>query len=195
MKMKMLTAICTLVLSLPVFADQNGSSVSSAKAIELSAHRIDRLVSLGKIDAAFLKKLEKIELVVVSNEAPAFYKIKASQTKPSQGNPLQLEIAMDVNGKTLSYQVVAAGVAGADPGFTDKDAASLTENALHYVLENTNQGKVAMFDKGASSFVLSKQTLDGVTVVLGQLTSTLTTEKLNIYLKLDGTFIKAEVVP
>lgn len=187
--------MCSLLVSVTGFAHPSGPGASNAKAIELSAHRIDRLVSLGKIDAKFLKNMEKIELVVVANEAPVFYKVKVSQTKPNAGKPIQVEIAMDEDGKTLSYQVVAGGVAGADPQFSDKDAASLSENALHYVLENTNQGKVALFDKGASSFTLSKLTLNGASVVLGQLTSTLTTEKLNIYLKQDGTFINAEVVP
>ena len=53
------TIISSLLISMTVFAHDGGPGVTNAKAIELSAHRIDRLVTLGKIDASFLKKLEK----------------------------------------------------------------------------------------------------------------------------------------
>lgn len=184
----------TLLLTIATFAHPNGPGVTNAKAIELSAHRIDRLVALGKIDASFLKNLEKMEVTVVQNQAPVYYKVRVSQTKPAQGAPMQLDISYDEDGKPLAFQVIAGGVAGPDAGWTDKDAGSLAENALHYILENNTDAKVALFDKGATSFTLSKGTLNGETVARGQAISALTTDKLNIYVKLDGTLISAEVV-
>lgn len=194
--MKIFTiTLITALIALAAGAHPNGPGVSNAKAIELSAHRIDRLVALGKIDASFLKKLEKMEVAVVQNQAPVYYKVRVSQTAPAQGLPQQLDISYDDDGKPLSFQVIANGVAGPDMAWPDKDAGSLTENALHYVLENNADPKVALFDKGAVSFTLSKGTLNKVDVARGQMTSSLTTEKLNIYVKLDGTFISAEIVP
>ncbi len=184
----------TVLLTVSAFAHPNGPGVTNAKSIELSAHRIDRLVALGKIDASFLKNLEKMEVTVVQNQAPVYYKVRVSQTQPTQGAPLQLDISYDEDGKPLAFQVIAGGVAGPDAGWPDKDAGSLAENALHYILENNTDAKVALFDKGASSFTLTKGTLNGETVARGQALSTLTTDKLNIYVKLDGTFISAEVV-
>ena len=189
------TLIGSLLISVSVLAHAGGPGVTSAKAIELSAHRIDRLVTLGKIDASFLKKLEMMEVVVVQNQAPVYYKVKVSQTKPAQGLPQQLEISYDEDGKPLSFQLVAGGAAGPDLAWPDKDAGSLTENALHYILENNTDPKVALFDKAATSFTLTKGNLKGEVVARGQVTSSLTTEKLNIYVKLDGTFISAEVLP
>lgn len=184
-----------LLITASALANANGPTITNAKAVELSAHRIDRLVALAKIDGSFLKNLAKIEVVVVPDQAPVYYKVRVSQTQPTQGAPMQVDISFDNDGKPLAFQIVAGGVAGPDMGWTDKDADSLTENSLHYILENNTDAKVALFDKGLSSFVLTKGTLNGETVSRGQATSTLTTEKLNIYLKLDGTFISAEVIP
>jgi hypothetical protein len=193
--MKALTlAISSLLISIVTLAHDGGPGVTNAKAIELSAHRIDRLVALNKIDASFLKKLEKMEVIVVQNQAPVYYKVRVSQTQPAQGAPLQLDISYDEDGKPLSFQLVAGGAAGPDVAWTDKDADTLAENSLHYILENNADAKVALFDKGAASFTLSKGTLNGQDVARAQMTSTLTTDKLNIYSKLDGTFISAEVV-
>jgi len=192
--MKTFIFLTSLILSISSFAHPNGPGVTNAKAIELSAHRIDRLVTLGKIDASFLKNLEKMEVSVVQNQAPVYYKVRVTQTQPAQGTPLQLDISYDDDGKPLSFEVIAGGVAGPDAGWTDKDAGSLAENALHYILENNTDAKVALFDKGLTSFVLTKGALNGETVARGQASSNLTTDKLNIYLKLDGTFISAEVI-
>lgn len=54
-----------------------------AKAAELAAHRIDRLVTLSKIDAGFLNRLEKIEVNKIENADPIFYRALVSQTSPS----------------------------------------------------------------------------------------------------------------
>lgn len=191
---KLLLTISLLLNTSLVFAHPNGPGVTNAKAIELSAHRIDRLVTLGKIDASFLKNLEKMEVTVVQNQAPVYYKVRVTQTQPAQGNPMQLDISYDEDGKPLSFEVIAGGATGPDAGWTDKDAGSLAENALHYILENNTDAKVALFDKGVTSFTLTKGTLNGETVACGQAISSLTTDKLNIYLKLDGTLISAEIV-
>lgn len=190
-----LMTLATLFIAISAIAHPGGPGVSNAKAIELSAHRVDRLVALNKIDASFLKKLDKIEVTVVQNQAPIFYKTRVSQTKPAQGNPMQLEISLDEDGKPLAFQLVPNGVAGPDLAWPEKNAGELTENALHYVLENATDAKVALFDKAATNFTLTQGTLNGQAVARGQVTSSATTEKLNIYLKLDGTFISAEVVP
>lgn len=191
----LLTIVSSLVIVGSVMAHPGGPGASNAKAIELSAHRIDRLVTLSKIDASFLKNLSKIEVAVVQNQAPVFYKTRVSQTQPAQGKPMQVEISLDEDGKPLAFQLVAGGAAGPDLGFTEKNAGELTENALHYVLENAASGKIALFDKSATSITLSKTTKNGAPAALGQVLSSATTEKLNIYLKLDGTLISAEVVP
>lgn len=168
---------------------------SKAKVAELTAHRIDRLVALNKIDASFLNRVEKIEVTAVSQN-PIAFKVRASQTQPENGSqPMQLDLSFDKDGKALAYQVVAGGNAGPDPQWPDKDAATLTENTLHYVLDNANDAKVKKFFDGLTMFTLIKGDLNGTVVARGQVLSSQTTEKLNVYVKLDGTFISAEIVP
>lgn len=171
------------------------TTISNAKAVELTAHRIDRLVALNKIDGSFLKKMEKIEVTVVQNQAPVFYKTKVSQTKPVQGNPMQVEISLDKDGKPLAFQLIPNGVAGPDVAWSGKVAGELIESTLHYVLEHNNEGKVSLFDTSATSVTLTKIIMNGQSVARGQVTSSTTTEKLNVYVQLDGTFISAEVAP
>ena len=190
---RLTTLIGTLLLTTATFGHPAGPGVSNAKVAELSAHRIDRLVALGKIDDSFLKNAQTLEVTVVENQAPVFYKVRVLQPNPAQGNPLQLDISFDDDGKPLAYQVAAGGVAGPDQAWPDKDAVTLTENCMHYVLENNADAKTALFDKGLTSFNLTKGTLNGNTVAHGLMSSSLTNEKLNIYLMLDGTFISAEV--
>ncbi|MBC7467276.1 MAG: hypothetical protein H7256_14895 [Bdellovibrio sp.] len=192
---KMILIAGAFLTSTLVWAHPAGPGVTNAKAVELSAHRIDRLVALGKIDASFLKNLAKIEVSITPDQAPVFYKVKVSQTQPLQGMPMQVDISFDDDGKPLAFQIIAGGVAGPDPGWIDKNADTLAENCLHYILENNADAKIALFDKGLSTFSLSKGILNGETVSRGQAISMLTTERLNIYLKLDGTFISAEVIP
>ncbi len=190
--MKLLTAlISTLLISVSAMAHQ---TASNAKAAELSAHRIDRLVALGKIDASFMKNVTTIQVAVIQNQPPVFFKVRVSQAQPAQGAPLQVDISFDDEGKPLAFQTVAGGVAGPDQNWPDKDPVSLSENCMHYILENNADAQVGLFDKGLASFVLTKGTLNGQAVAQGQVTSSLTSDKLNVYLKLDGTLISAEVV-
>lgn len=193
--MKIITLISSLLLSIAAAAHPGAPGASNAKAAELAAHRIDRLVATGKIDASFMKNVQTIQVAVVEGQAPVFYKVRVSQNRPAQGSPLQVDISFDEDGKPLAFQAVAGGVTGPDAGWSDKDAVSLAENCLHYVLENAADSKVAPFEKGLTSFVLTKGSLNGQAVARGQITSSLTSEKLNVYLKLDGTLISAEVIP
>lgn len=190
----LLVALALTLTSLTVFA-HDGGKISLAKAAELAAHRIDRLVALNKIDAGFLKKLDMVEAMAVVNADPVAYRAVVSQTMPTTGTPLQVEILSDHDGKPLSFKLLTGGTAGADPQWPDKDAGSLIENGMHYVLENNTTPMVAPYFNGFTSLRLAKGTLGAQTVATLVLKSSTQAQKLNIYLKLDGTFISAEVVP
>ncbi len=191
---KLVLGLAISLVSLSGFAHDDGK-VGFAKIAELSAHRVDRLVALKKIEVEFLKNLEKIEVSKVENSAPVAFKAVVSQTQPAKGTPLQLEILFDHDGKPLSFKALAGGVAGSDPKWTGKDAGSLAENALHYVLENEALPMVAPYFKNLTSFTLTKGVLNGQAVAAGIITSSAQPQKLHVYLKLDGTFISAEVLP
>lgn len=169
-------------------------SVSKAKIAELSAHRVDKLVVLGKIDATFRTKLERIDVAAVSEGAVVF-KSLVSQTQPGAGKPMQVQLSFDKDGKPLAYQLIAGGVAGPDPQWPDKDALTLAEDCLHYVIDNSTDAKVKPFNDGYTFMVLTKGTLGGVLVARGEVNTSLATSKLDVYVKPDGTFVEADVVP
>lgn len=170
-------------------------TVSKAKVAELSAHRIDRLVTLGKIDAAFLKRVEKIEVTEVAGPAPVAYKSVSTQTLPTSGQPIQLELQFDKDGKPLSFKVSTGGVAGPDLGWSPKNAGELIENGMHYVLDNNTNATVVPYFKDFTSLDLTMGTLAGKMVAQVQVLSSAQTQKLNIYVNLDGSLNSTAIVP
>ena len=198
MKKTILTLTLGLLVAAQVaFADPTTTTpaITKAKAAELTAHRIDRLVSLNKIDNSFLTKLATMEVSVLTNQAPAFYKVHVTQTQPAQGQAFQMDVLYDETGKPLSFLVLPGGTAGPDDGWTGVDSVTLTENALHYVLDNgVTDSKVAPFYTGLTTVHLEKGQLSGKAVAQVQIASSDTNLKLNVYLNLDGTLISVEFV-
>lgn len=168
-------------------------TMSKAKVAELSAHRIDRLVALGKIDAAFLKRVEKIEVMEVSGPAPVAYMSMSTQTQPASGQAIGLDLQFDHDGKPLSYKVSTGGVAGPDMAWAPKNAGELIENGMHYVLENATTASVAPYFKDFSSLALVKGVLAGRSVALLQVRSSSVPKTLKIYMNLDGTLISTAI--
>lgn len=178
-------------------ADCKWDGIFSAKAAELSCHRIDRLVTLGKIDEEFLTKLERVEVTTPDAGAPAgaVFMTIASQTSPGSGDPFQLKLYQDGQGKTLKHEVLAGGAAGSDPQWPDKDPVSLSENALHYVLENGEiNADIEPFLKAFTNLTLTKETQNGAPVAQGIITSSATAKKLKILLDMAGEFISSEII-
>lgn len=184
-----------LALSSTTAMAHEGGAVTLAKVAELAAHRADRLVVLGKLDAGFVNKIEKIQVSKVENAAPVAFRAILSQIAPSQGTPLQAELLFDHDGKALSFKALSGGTSGADPKWTGKAAGTLIENTLHYVLENSSDSMVTPYFSGLASVTLLKSTLNGETVAVGIMMTSTQVQKLHVYLKLDGSFISAEVLP
>ena len=188
-------AIGILTATQITFAQEAAPGIVKAKAVELTAHRVDRLVSLNKIDSSFLTKAAKMEVSVVQNQAPAYYKVRVTQTQPSSGEAMQMDVVYDGNGKPLSYTVLPGGNAGPDEGWTGVDAITLMENGLHYVLENGEKdANVRPFHTALTTITLSKGQLNGKPVARTQMKSSESALSLNVYVNLDGTFVSAEFI-
>ncbi|MGE0763733.1 MAG: hypothetical protein AB7N80_10690 [Bdellovibrionales bacterium] len=188
------TLLATLLLgSTSAFAHED-ASISTAKIAELSAHRADRLVALGKIDASFVQKMEKIEVTKLTG-GPVSYKSTVSQTQPQSGAPLQLELQFDHDGKPLSFKVLAGGTAGPDIPWSPKSAGELVENAMHYVLDNSTNPTIAPYFTDFTNLVLAKGVLGGTDVALIQIVSGIQEKPLNVYVNLDGSINAVAVDP
>ncbi len=170
-------------------------SVSKAKIGELSAHRIDRLVTLGKIDGSFQKRLSKIEVTEVSGPAPVAFRSVSSQTQPTSGQAMQLELQFDKDGKPLSFKSLTGGVAGPDLGWSPKNAGELVENGMHFVLDKGTDAAIAPYFKDFSSLDLVKGSLAGKDVAVLQVHSSAQTQTLYVYVNLDGSLNSTAIVP
>ena len=169
-------------------------NVSSGKIAELSAHRLERLAQLKKVDEAFMTRLEKVEVSAVAGPAPAAYRSVISQTQPAQGTPIQLELLFDAAGKSLAFKVLPGGVAGPDPKWPTANAQALFEATAH-ALEDATDPKIAPFLNAFTSLTLTKGTLQGSPVARTQVLSSATPAKLNVYLMLDGMVMSTEILP
>lgn len=192
--MKTALLLTTLLMGSTLAFAHNDPTISTAKIAELSAHRADRLVALGKIDAAFVQKIEHIEVTKLTSGAAA-YKSIVTQTQPQTGAPLQLELQFDHDGKPLSFKVLAGGAAGADMGWSPKSAGELVENGMHYVIDNSANATVAPYFNDFTNLVLVKGTLGGKDVALLQVTASSQAKPLNVYVNLDGTINSVVVGP
>ncbi len=187
-----LLSLCLLVGQFS-YAHRDGQS-SAAKVAELAVHRIDRLVALNKIDASFLKNTVKVEIAEVASQTPVAYTALVSQAMPAKGERLSVTMSFDKDAKPLAFQVLPGGVAGPDSNWPELDSVTLIENALHYILDNVKDAKVAVFYEEMGSLELSKAVLNGQNVALAQIWTMDGADQLKIYLKLDGTLISTETL-
>ncbi len=93
MKNTLLAIAITALTTLSIGAQaQTPGPISLAQAAELSAHRVDRLVVIGKIDANFSKRLASIEISRVMNAPPTAFRALVSQTSPTTDPHFKLKL-------------------------------------------------------------------------------------------------------
>lgn len=187
--MKFITVLAVLAISSFAVAHDD-PKISAAKIAELSAHRVDRLVALGKIEEAFAKKMARIEVSSISS-GNATYKSIVWQTG---SQPSQVELQFDHDGKPLSFKVTV-GVAGPLVEWTGKSANELIENAMHYVLDNSTNATLAPYFSKFTFLTLSKGRLGAAEVALVEVSSSAQAQKLQIFVNLDGSINSTNVVP
>lgn len=167
-----------------------------ARIIELSSHRIEKLVNLKKIDASFMSKLHTIEVEKLADAGagePQFVST-VSQFAGADGTKNQIELLLDAQGKALSFKVKSGADAQNAPVWPDKEATTLIENGLHYLLDHGHHlADLKPFYDSALSLTLKKGVLNGVPHAQVEVTSKDTQRVLSLFVKFDGTFVKYEV--
>lgn len=173
--------------------------VPAAKAAELALHRVERLVILRKIEEPFQSKFKNLRLEPIAhqNEDEPSFKATVFQYPGVDGTQKSLEIIMNAEGKALSHAVKAGADASGAPSWPDKDPVTLSENALHYVIENAiNKPELVPFNERLSGFAITEGTnAAGDRIGLVSMSATDSGQILNVRVKLDGTFDSAELVP
>lgn len=173
-------------------------SVSAAKAAELTCHRIERLVTLKKIPDTFLNRTYSIQLQAIPAAKPTdpAFRTVSSQVPAANGQAQQIEVILSGEGKALEFRVIAGPDSAAAPVWPDKDPVTLTENSLHYVLDNAaKDATLVPFHNAFTSIVLSQvRDSAGAVMSLAQIRSSEVRSVLEVYLKADGTFASARIV-
>lgn len=167
---------------------------TTGKVAELATHRVDRLVLTKVIDANFLHRMEHIEVVKLTADSAA-YRAVVTQTAPTQGSALQLEITFDANGKYIAHKVLEGGTVGVDPLWSKANAGKIMENAMHFVLENTAKPDVEPYFLSMTRATLTKGTYKDQPVAVVKFLTSSQAQTLNVYVNLDGKFISYEIVP
>ncbi len=165
-------------------------TIAIAKAAELAVHRIERLVTLKKIDPMFRDALVGLTAEVTTLSGASF-KIVGLTAPAVNGVNGRIELWLDAQGKTLSFNVVSAVVPAQPFPWPSKDASTLLEEGLHFVLEGwVTHSEVKAFETDLSSILLKPVTsAEGDLMAEFEVRSTLDTRLLTITLRADGTFV------
>lgn len=193
----------SLLLSLSFITISSGSlfaeeaaGVTLGKVAELGCHRLERLVTLGKIDESFLTKLNSLQVTKLNPTKPTdpSFKVVATQYTGADGSANQVELMMDVNGKGIAQVLKAGAVAQNAPVWSEKDSVSLIENSLHYISESTNP-EVKPFFTGLTSLKLRQVKNDrGENMARVDMLSKDSAKSLEITMKEDGTVESANTI-
>ena len=166
------------------------ADVTKAKATELGVHRTERLVTLGRIDPSFLTHIYSMSIENALDVADgAKFVVKNRQYQAPATNQNILTMRQDLNGRTLSHTVDLGDIDPTAPVWPDKDAATLVESALHYVIENgPTNAEVAPFDADLTSLTLIQSTgSDSQVRAVVDFHSSTTARVLRATLKADAT--------
>lgn len=182
-------------LAFPIFSAGAADKVSPAKAAELTCHRVERLVTLKKIPEEFLTHVSSVEIQPLPGTKPLepAFRSLTSLVPGSDGRARQLELFLDSAGKALDYRLVDGPAPVRAPVWPDKDPVTLTENALHYVLDNiTRLPELKPFHEAFVSIRLEPaQDASGQPVARAELRSRAVPGVLEVILRMDGTFVSA----
>jgi hypothetical protein len=166
-----------------------------ARAAELACHRIERLVTLRKIEESYLSNFSslKIESLTQDNpEAPRF-RVNAFQFNKVNENAKEIILNLNNDGRAQSYTLVDGQIT-TGPVWSTKDPVTLVENSLHFVIENgTTNLEVAPFLNQLSHLQLTQETVDGQIFARVEMKNSIDTKTLRVWLNLEGEFIRYEI--
>ncbi len=167
--------------------------VTLARAAELGCHRIERLRDLGRISDDYVNKAQAVRIELLAS-GPGKFKFTAFQAPGADGSANRIELILDENGKAIGAHNESKGADSISPVWPDKDAITLIENGLHYILDNgPSKSEVAPFYNHMTEAVLVPIAEAGETRARIQFKNAQTAQILDVTLKLDGTFVSAVV--
>jgi len=196
--MKLTTALMmTVSILLGAFAhahEETTDAVVISKALELGVHRIERLVTLKKIDPMFVNSIYALR-AERSGDATKPYVIHGYVTPDTSNQSSTISMVTDTTGKVVSHTVGKIYQPANPVSWPEKDAVTLIEDALHFVLEGwATYPEVKAFYLGLTSITMTAaQDAQGNPIAAFAVTSDDDARTLHVFLKTDGTFISHEI--
>lgn len=188
-----------LTLTISAFATSASfAAVGNAKIVELACHRLERLITLGKVDESFLNKLKTLEITILSPAKPTdpTFKVTAAQYTGADGTTKQVDLMMDANGKAVTQITKEGTESDSTPNWGTKDAISLIEQSLHYVGDHSSQKpELQSFKTDLKTLNLMQVSNEqGIKLARVEMTSTTTTQKLEVNLDENGSVVSTNIV-
>ena len=150
------------------------------------------------IDPDFQNKLQTITMALLphNEEDEPSFRATVYQHKAADGTQQNVEIIMDEEGRPLSYTVGTGGPAANAPTWTDKDPTTISENALHYVLEGSvTDPLLRSYNEGLARLTINLGTNSaGQAVAVVDMERTEAEPILRIRMRVDGNFDSAEYI-
>lgn len=193
--MKNLILLLAFTLTTTAYAHpENPDVIVVSKATELGVHRIERLVTLKKIDPMFITSLTGLK-AERTDDVTTPYKIYGFVTPDSNNQSSTITMLSDPKGKVVSHSVSETFQPANPVNWPEKDAVTLIEDALHFVLEGwVENPDVKAFYLGLMSITMTPdQDAQGNLIASFQVTSDDDPRTLYILLKTDGTLISHEI--
>lgn len=184
-----LSLVSCFVFSISLLPAAEMAGASLGKIAELGCHRLERLVTLGKIEESFLTKINTLQVTKLDPKTPnePSFKITVTQYPGADGSAKSVEMMMDKTGKGVSQTIKEGASPLNAPVWSDKDSATLLEDSFHYILESNNPD-AKPFLSGLKIVTLKQvKNEQGQTMARVLMSSSDTSKILEINLKEDGT--------
>ena len=191
--LKLISFLVIFTLSHALFAED----FTLAKVAELACHRIERLVVLRKIDEGYLTNFFQLKIEPLKQEnsdAPRF-RVKSQQFTNTENAAPGIIIDFNNEGRALNFNVLE-GTKIAGPIWPIKDPVTLTENALHYILdESIVIPDLLPYLNSLSEITINQEIIDNMSLAKVKFTNTENNNVLTIFINSDGRFLHYEITP
>lgn len=163
-------------------------AASPLTVAELALHRIEKLVQLNRVEAAYISNFQNVsvEALTQANPNDPAFKTIVSQTDNAQVAPPRVNLLHKSDGKVLSH-TIASGIAGAALTWPNKDPLTISEATLHYIEEHgQHQTPLLLFDVGFKDLTVSQETRNNVLVAIVNVTSNSSEQYAEFVISMDG---------
>jgi hypothetical protein len=188
-------SIIVVVLALSVNIAM-AEEIALARAAELACHRIERLVTLRKVEESYLNNFSSLKIDLLTQETPEAprFKVTGKQFGVNEVSGKEIILFLNNDGRAQSHTLIDGQITSG-PVWSTKDPVTLVENSLHFVIENgVSNPDISTFLNQLSELSLTQEVIDGQNLAKVEMKNYNDAKKLIILLNLEGEFIRYEIL-